>query len=350
MMLNVALIARNLKRLAGGRAIDVRELATEAWDLWPAEEVPGRPAFHIEGALDRIRGFSPWRGPETEFALIRGDPVRHAATRAHLLRDVVLAGSFLYCGAAKERVGHGGARYLDPTLGPRAEIAEGHLVSTWTGADFFGNFLSDSLTLEMIPPPDGPAVAARGRPYRHEDGYRKLLGLPRPPVPGHARIRRLTIYSDYGQNGCKLRRYRELRRRLRSGAVVPTGPPGVFIRRGADGEPRRLVNEEALADHLSARGFDIIDPGALDAAEIVARTLDARMVVSVEGSHLSHALYTLADGGAWLVIQPPDRFALPYKEFADCLGMSFGFVVASPEAGGFAVDLAEIDRMMDLLP
>jgi hypothetical protein len=176
------------------------------------------------------------------------------------------------------------------------------------------------------------------------------LGLPRAPIPGYARIRRLTIYSDQGQSGCKLRRYRTLRRRLRAGAVVATGPPGVFLRRGTDGEPRRLVNEEALADRLAARGFDIIDPGALDAAEIVARTLDARMVVAVEGSHLSHALHTLADGGAWLVIQPPDRFALPYKEFADCLGMSFGFLVGSPEAGGFAVDLDEIDRMVDLLP
>jgi hypothetical protein len=348
-MLNVALIGRNLRRLVGGPAPDLRDLATETWDIWPPEEVPGRPALHPDGALERIRGLSPWRDRETENALIRGDPVRHAATRAHVVRDAVLAGAFIFRGAAKERVGHGTARFLDPSLGRCTDLAEAHLVSTWTGADFFGNFLCDSLTLEMIPPPGSVGIGAPGKPYRHEDGYRQLLGLPRPQMPGHARVGRLTVYSDYGQNSHKRRRYEELRRRLRQDKAPQPAPPGVFLRRGTDGEPRCLVNEAELADRLSLHGFDILDPARLEPAEIVRRSLDARIVVAVEGSHLSHAVYTLAERGAWLVIQPPDRFALPYKEFADCLGMDFGFVVATPAGEGFAVDLDEIDRMLDRL-
>lgn len=346
-MLNLARIGRNLRRLAGGRAADLRDLTTETWEIWPPEEVPGRPALYPEGALERIRGLSPWRNRETEQALIRGDPVRHAATRAHVVRDAVLAGAYVYCGAAKERVGHGAPRYLDPGLGRRIRLDEAHLVSTWTGADFFGNFLCDSLTLEMLPPPGSSAVGAPGRPYRHEEGYRRLLGLPRPPMPGHARIGRLIVYSDYGQNGHKRRRYDELRARLRRTVAVPAAAPGIFLRRGTDGEPRHLVNEAELADRLALRGFDILDPARLEPAEIVRRSLDARVVVAVEGSHLSHAVYTLALGGAWLVIQPPDRFALPYKEFADCLGMDFGFVVAEPAGEGFRADPGEIERMLD---
>ena len=121
------------------------------------------------------------------------------------------------------------------------------------------------------------------------------------------------------------------------------------MRRGSDGERRQLVNEAALADLLVAKGFDIIDLDRMDAAEIARRTLDAPIVIGVEGSHLSHAIYAMADSGAFLVIQPPDRFAMPYKEYADRMGMGFGFVVALPDAGGFAVDLDDIRMMLDRL-
>ena len=60
-------------------------------------------------------------------------------------------------------------------------------------------------------------------------------------------------------------------------------------------------------------------------------------------------VYSMADNGAFLVIQPPDRFAMPYKEFADRMGMRFGFVVAEPADGGFAADTDEILAMVDRL-
>jgi capsular polysaccharide biosynthesis protein len=123
----------------------------------------------------------------------------------------------------------------------------------------------------------------------------------------------------------------------------------VFLKRGTDGEPRRLSNEDALIDLLDRHGFDILDCGSLSAFEIARRALDCRVVVAVEGSHLAHGAYTVADGGAFLVIQPPNRFALPYKEFADSLDLRFGFVVGEPEVGGFSVNLDEIRDMLDRL-
>jgi hypothetical protein len=57
----------------------------------------------------------------------------------------------------------------------------------------------------------------------------------------------------------------------------------------------------------------------------------------------------MADDGAFLVIQPPDRFAMPYKEFTDRMGMRFGFVVAEPAEGGFAADAGEILSMVERL-
>jgi capsular polysaccharide biosynthesis protein len=123
----------------------------------------------------------------------------------------------------------------------------------------------------------------------------------------------------------------------------------VFLCRGSDGELRQLANQTALAEMLAGMGFDIIDLATTDALSIARRSLGARIVVGVEGSHLSHALYSMADGGAFLVIQPPDRFALPYKEYADRLGLRFGFVVGSAAETGFTVDLDEMARMLDRL-
>jgi hypothetical protein len=349
MSVNTAFLQRGLRRLIGGRVADFHELAVESWEVCPEEEATGRPAVFPPGAMERVTGLSPWRDWEGEQSLIAGAPGRHDATRAYVIEDAVLAGAYLYCGRGTLRVGHGRQRILDPDLPRRQRIAEAHLVASWTGADFFGNFVLDTFPLEMIPPPGARRLRARTKPYGHVPGYRRLLDLPEPDFPDHACVGRLTLYSDFAQNSFKEARYRALRARLRKNLPHPGATAGVFLRRGSDGERRQLVNEAALIDVLSTHGFDIIDLDRMDSAEIAHRALDARIVIGVEGSHLSHAIYTVADAGAFLVIQPPDRFALAYKEFTDRMGMDFGFVVARPAEGGFAVDLDDILMMLDRL-
>lgn len=349
-MLNTAWMARNLARALRRGSADLEAQAIERHVLCPAEEVPGRPALYPPGALERIEALSPWRDWQVERGLIEGVPIHHAATEALVVPDVVLAQGHLYRAAARARIGQGQARLWDPALPPRRDLPEAHLVATWTGADFFGNFMQDSLPLEMLPPEGTHAVGAPVKPYAHAAGYRALLDLPATDMPGHARIRRLTLYRDFAQNSLKEARYRRLRARLRR-QVRRDGapPPGIFLRRGQDGEPRALRNEQALAEMLAALGFAIIAPGDMAPDQIAAQALDARIVVAVEGSHLAHAIYAMADGGAFLVIQPPTRFAMPYKEYADRMGMAFGFVLGRPARDGFDVDLDEIRQMLDRL-
>lgn len=349
MTLNTALLQRGLRRLIGGRLADFHTLAVESWDLCPEEDAEGRPAIFPPGAIERVSRLSPWRDWDVEQSLIAGAPGRHSATRAHVFTNAVLAGAYLYCGRGTLRIGHGPQRILDPDLPRQQRIAEAHLVASWTGADFFGNFLLDTFPLEMIPPEGAVRLGARSKAFGHAAGYRTLLDLSAPDLPDHARVDRLILYSDFAQNSFKAARYRTLRARLRQAVGSARAPAGVFLRRGSDGERRELVNEAALIDLLTTQGFDILDLNRLDASEIARRSLDARIVVGVEGSHLSHAIYSMADAGAFLVIQPPDRFALPYKEFADRMGMTFGFVVAHPAEGGFAVDPDEVRLMLDRL-
>ena len=71
------------------------------------------------------------------------------------------------------------------------------------------------------------------------------------------------------------------------------------------------------------------------------------MVISVEGSHISHVVYSMSRDGLLTVLQPPDRFAMAFKEFTDCIGLRFGFVVGDPTEGGFSVDLDTLRRFLD---
>jgi hypothetical protein len=57
----------------------------------------------------------------------------------------------------------------------------------------------------------------------------------------------------------------------------------------------------------------------------------------------------MADDGAFLVLQPPDRFALNYKELTDCLDMRYAFLVGDPSSSGFTVPLGDLQQILDRL-
>jgi capsular polysaccharide biosynthesis protein len=202
----------------------------------------------------------------------------------------------------------------------------------------------------MIAEGSAENISMATRPYEHEAGYRDLLQLARAPLVRNARIERLTVYVDYAQNSYKAARYRTLRARLRARVgVQASAPRGVYIGRGATGEPRVLENEAAITRLLAGEGFDVIDPAAASVEEIAKRSLGARIVVGVEGSHLSHAIYSAADDCAFLVLQPPDRFAMAYKEFTDRLDMTFAFLVGDRSQHGFVIPPDDLRRMLDVL-
>lgn len=338
-------------RIIRGRSPDIRNVAEHEWVLCPEETAQTNPAIHPDGALDRIKGLSPWRVWDVEQALIRGAPIEHAATRAHLIENAALAGAFLYRGGAKSRHGFGKEKLFDATLGPCRHFDSMHILSNFAGSNYFGNFLLDDMPLGMIPEKDEPTGVMVTQNYQHEAGYRDLLDLPRPPLLRHARIAKLTVYTDFAQNSFKLARYRALRDHVRRHFDNDQAArrPLIYLKRGDTGTRRLIENEPELEAMLESAGFDIVEPSVLSAQEIVRRTLGAGLVISVEGSHLSHVIYSMADDGAFLILQPPDRFAMAYKEYADRMDMPFGFVVGIPVPGGFRVDLPELQGMIERL-
>lgn len=351
MRLNLPFLKWGAHRLRTGRSADIRSVATREWILCPDEVTVIPPAIHLDGALDRVVALSPWRNWETERSLIAGGRCDHAASRAHLIEAAEISGAFVYLGGAKSRFGFGPEKVIAADSERRDSLPEAHLVSNDTGSNFFANMMIDDLPLALVPEAGAPTIALTSKAYAHEDGYRQLLSLPRPPVVRNAIVDRLTVYTDFAQNSLKAARYHELRNRMRRALPAPPHPgrPGVFIKRGGSGERRLLINEKEVERILADRGFDILDPEALSSREIAERSFGARIVAGVEGSHLFHAVYTMADGAAFLVLQPPDRFAMTHKEFTDRVDMRFAFLVCAQKGTDFAVDLDELQHLLDKL-
>jgi hypothetical protein len=349
-VLNLPMVRRGVRRLLAGAPADIRAFAVEETVLCGEETATSSPAVFLDGALDKITGLSPWRSWELESGAIHGGKGTHGRSFSYVLENVDLVGAFLYRGAAKMQPGYGKPSLLTRDMGERRVLERANLVTSNSGSHFFGTLLLDDFPLGLISEGNAANISMVSRPFEHEAGYRSLLDLPLAPLARNAHIKRLTMYVDFAQNSYKAARYRKLRARLRArlGAQA-SSPRGVYIKRGATGEPRVLENEAAIVRLLADEGFDVIDPGAASAEEIAWRSLDAGIVVGVEGSHLSHAIFSAADGCTFLVIQPPDRFAMAYKEFTDRLDMTFAFLVGDRSQHGFSVPPDDVRRMLDVL-
>jgi hypothetical protein len=353
MMLNVPMVRRRFRRLVEGAALDIRTLAARSYCLCPEETAIAPPAIHVDGALEKIRALSPWRHWPSEMHAISGGKIEHAASTAHVIHGVNLVGAYLYKGAAKANPGWGPERWTIDSQARSEEFKEAYLTTSNTGSHFFGTMMLDDLPLSLLVDDGQNAISMCSRPYEHEAAWRDLLGQPRAPEVRHAHIRHLVMFTDFAQNSLKERRYRRLRAALRKHAVMRgfsgASPPGVYIRRGVTGEPRYLLNETELEDVFTAIGFTIIDPATMDAQTIASRCLGARVVAAIEGSQLSHAIFSAADDATFLVLQPPERFAMAYKEYTDRMGMRFAFVVGDPAQGGFSVSKDDLNRTLELV-
>ncbi len=83
--------------------------------------------------------------------------------------------------------------------------------------------------------------------------------------------------------------------------------------------------------------------------EEIARIVDAALIISVEGSQATHSLFALREGGALLVLQPPDRFYAAPQEWMRSLDMHCGIVIGNARAEGFDIDADEVMYMADRL-
>ena len=321
-----------------------REMSTKRWTICPAERQITPPAIYLEGDLERITAVMEDTSYEQEMMRIRGGNVEHAPTVAYELTGCEILDGSLYKNALRVPLTKQPAGWV--TGGVDEKIRQASLASTYYGSFYFGHWITDDLTLQIAAEEIGsPIIVARNK-YGHEDGYCELLGVHRKLVQ-RVRLERLVMFDDFGQNSYKRRRYGDLRSRL--SCMKPRPGSKIYIRRGTQGANRALTNSAEVENCLIGQGFEVIEPESLSPRKIVEAVSGASLVVGVEGSHMIHSLLTMARDGALCILQPPFRFNNVLKNYTDCIGMHYGFVLGRAEEGGFAIEIDRLQRLLERL-
>jgi len=349
MKINSPMLRRYVYRLLRG-STELYSLASDSWSLHPEGPLPIPKATFLEPNLESIRKISPWRNWENEKLMIHGGQTGNIATRCHAFDDVHIRGSYFYVGPCKSQQGFGTENLFSRNLGRCEEIQEAQLVTTWSGSKFFGCLLLDDYPLELISETPPTNIRMVTKSYQHDAGYRELLGLNDIKTVKSGFVHRLTMYEDPIHSTNKAQRYRQLRANLAQ-RIPPESRSGgklVYIGRPDDGQRRVFSNTSEFYRLITRLGFETVDPENLSSRDISAKVLNAEIVMGVEGSHLSHAIFSMRENASLVVIQPPQRFAMNYKEYTDCLGMNFAFIVGNDIGGDdFTVDLDDLQKLLE---
>lgn len=340
------IISRLNARFAGN--IDISGFANDRIELAPSCVRYSPRIISLPGESLRATGTMAHTNMEVMRALEPEGEHVHGATIAYRLDNALIADGCYYCGL-HYGVGRPNERRRPLILDHAEDFGEAQLSTDMSSDIYFGHWLCDGLCTELLAIRRGMPGVTYKRPIgQHEAGYRNLLQIAGNAVT-LAKIEKFWVVDDRGINRDREGRFLELRARLEANITPSLGSPCVFILRGTSGVARKLINEKEIADALAKKGFDIVDPMILSAEETAQRLSVATLVVSVEGSHSSHALLAMPSGGAIIIIQPPERFLHSWKFFADIAGLRYGFVVADPHPEGFTLDPDRLFSVVDLV-
>ena len=269
------------------------------------------------------------------------------------MRNVDLVGTSLFSG----RMHHWVSDRYAPLLSrePTESIPSAAYASGYSGNRWFGHFILDTSPLclmasdvarersmEVVMSP--LVTDALGQRRRYLD----LLDIP-PRIVSCGHFDEVVLIDPLPLNSYHRSKVEELRRRIRKSTRASFGGHKVYLRRGSHGEAREPDNLSEIEALLSDAGFHILDPSSMKLDALVAALLDARVVLGVEGSQLTHALPAAADGATLLTLQPPHRFGSPLKVYAEEIGLRWGFLIGQPRSKeSWAVDLDELRRTLDL--
>lgn len=280
--------------------------------LCAEEAVNIRPAIFLPGQIDRITGTDPATTIEWEVFTATSETWTPAPTIAHHIADVILFDGSIYHGRFKSFIA---ARSFFNSSAPSSEprhLKTVGLASSHLGSRFLGHWLIDDCIQYPLSEQYGRPLCLRGPIYAdHQKKYQTYLEQDWTPID-RAWIHHLIVYQDFhwgtAQDGLRRAQTRILRERVR--AHLPSGGARslVYLRRGATGSRRIVQNEEEILDVLKKHGFLIVDIET-DSLESVLKALaNAKIVVSVEGSHVTHCAYSVPENSGLIVLQPPDRF------------------------------------------
>ena len=336
---------RNVRRLFRGPGT-AEETACETEILCPEETAELSSAIFLHGQLDKITGTSAETNVPAQVNALTRVKVTHAATIAYHIRNAVLLDGSIYSGRWKS--------FLSDTPPHFSKCAPIHLetaalASTTAGTKYFGHWLKDDCLQYLLAETYcQPLSVKKNRDTPHTIQYERYFSQDWTPTD-RARIDHLIVFQDYAQNSLKRRRHLLLNSKIRSQLSRSTSPPLVYLRRGKTGTERLIQNEDELHDALSKQGFEVVDVSSDDLEYVIASLMNAKIVVSIEGSHISHCWFSPESASGLITLQPPDRFTAIHRGWVECMSARFGVVVGDKAAAGTYFSPSDVLKTVDLM-
>jgi hypothetical protein len=345
MPLRMAPYLRLARRLIRGPGTP-KSVSIETEVLCPEETSVNSPPIFIPGQIERATSATEHQPLEAEIGSMLASTYTHAPTIAYHVRNATVLDGSIYAdnlryfiADAKLFAGNGITRHLK-TAG---------LASTTVGNRYFGHWLRDDCIQYLLAQRAGAAVCISSEVSDHKTRYASYFDQDWTPTD-RAFVENLVIYQDFAQNSLKLERYKKLSSKIGAKfGAQSVRTDLVYVRRGATGAARPIYDEPTLIDNLIKRGFIVLDIARDDLDQVLKTLLRARLLVSIEGSHMTHCVYTLDQNCALLVLQPADRFTAVHRHWAASVGVPFGFVVGARGEQGYQFSLDEILRTIDLV-
>jgi hypothetical protein len=260
--------------------------------------------------------------------------------------------------------------FLNPFPGPPAEVPGRLGVLASRGDSNYYHFLCDVLprigVLAQAPevaPPERWYVPA-GTRFQRE--LLDLIGIPAAArvdataIP-HVRAQCLVVPglpATTERNPPWVVQF--LRERLLADIEVDGPRQSIYVTRGAAANNRAIVNEAAVVELLTGRGFRVVDPGALAVRDQIGTFARASVIVSAHGAALANLAF--ASPGAAVVEIFPAGGVLPdfWKLATGVPGLTYRYLSAWPSSKrrrdrattivtDIEVDLAALTALLDEL-
>lgn len=339
------LASRARRRLGWQDAINSSSVSHEV--LYPESESHFKPAYFLQDELQKAKGTLYDVDLSKELrSVASGRRWTGATTHTHL-RKIYLRGDRLLSSRGSKLVGN-------PRWKPRQDqIAKTYtcaaLRSSFIGSHFFGDWLRDDVATHLLAEIYGTPVSVAHASWVDTEFYLSAFRQSYDQLQW-AYFDELHIFDDIHQNQHKAARLHVLRDRVRQLIGTRAGAGRIFyLMRGQSGEQRTIVNELDVINALSKIGVDIISTERDPALTNLRSMIDCSMVISLSGSHLSHAIYALGMGGAVLAILRPSNFYNPHYDWSSAIGMKYGLMFADEVSGGYHININRLMKTMELI-
>lgn len=326
---------------------DILELATDVTVIAPPETEPANRLFVLDGQVEKATaGADGFSTLEEEVAIVRAREVTHDAVIRYTFEDcLVHEAGFDVAGGKFRKKRPDGVKLLTE---PLTSLSGAAYCMSGVSERFFGHWLQDACATALLAEPDEALILDTRPDWPHAAQYADAFGFA-PARAAMAHVDRLTFHQDHSQGSLKRARYARMRQQL--AAAFPGeagGDEAIYFRRGASGVARLIANEDEVTDRLRREGFEVFDVEGADAGEIQRRFRRARLVVSVEGSHLNHLHFAMQPGACLITLVPADYFNAIHVGIAQAIGLRYGFLVIDPVEGGYRVNCDDLLATLDI--